>query len=236
MIQRNKVIGIVASVAMALIGTALLMFYVRGADDRAAGGEGSVRVLVVSEPIAKGTKAEELAGKVRIEQVPANVATAGALGSLSALSGQVTLVDLGRGDQLVPGRFGLPAITEAPGVPPGLLQVTVPIDIVRAVGGQLRAGDSVGIVASFDDLGTSRMILHKVKVTNVRTQDGATLETDAQGTAPTATVLHVTLALDAPSVERVVFAAEYGRLWLSAEPENAPATPTKTQSKATINT
>ena len=235
MIMRNKLIGIVASVAMALIGTGLLVFYVRGSNDTSSSNEGSVQVLVVSTPIPKGSKAEELAGKVRLEAVPTNVAAAGALTSMVSLDGQVTLVDLGPGDQLVASRFGPPAVTAAPGVPPGLLQVTLPIDTVRAVGGQLRAGDLVGVVASFDDPGTSRMILQKVKVTGVRTAEGVTVKSEAQANAPTSSLLHVTLALDAAQVERVVFAAEYGRLWLSAEPENAPATPTKLQTKASVN-
>lgn len=233
--MRNKLIGIVASVAMALIGTGLLAFYVRSGDDASSGGERTVQVLVVSTPIPKGTKAEDIAGKVRLEPVPADVTAAGALSSMSSVDGQVTLVDLGPGDQLVAARFGPPAVTEVPGVPPGMLQVTVPIDAVRAVGGQLRAGDLVGVVASFDDPGTSRMILQKVKVTGVRTAEGVTVTSEAQDDAPRSTVLHVTLALDAGQVERVVFAAEYGRLWLSAEPENAPNTPTKVQTKATVN-
>lgn len=236
MIMRNKLVGIAASMAMALIGTALLVFYVHGAGNRAAATEqGSQQVLVVAEPITKGTRAEELAGKVRLERVPPSLVAAGALRSMSALSGQVALVDLGPGDQLVPGRFGAPAVTEAPGVPAGKLQVTIPIDPVRAVGGQLRAGDTVGIVASFDEPQTSRMILEKVKVTGVRTMEGVTVKSEAQGTAPSSTLLHVTLALDAGQVERVVFAAEYGHIWLSAEPENAPSTPTKLQTKASVN-
>lgn len=233
--MRNKLIGIVASVVMAAIGTGLIVFYARGADDRAAGRDAGADVLVVSQVIPKGTKAEDLAGKVRLEPVPQSLLTAGALASMGSLSGQVTLIDLGPGDQLVPSRFGPPAVTNAPGVPAGMLQVTVPVDTVRAVGGQLRAGDTVGVIASFDDPGTSRMILQKVKVTNVRTPDGVAVKSEAQGTAPASTILHVTLALDAGSVERVVFAAEYGKLWLSAEPDNAPATPTRTQSKATVN-
>jgi pilus assembly protein CpaB len=234
--MRNKLVGIAASLAMAVLGTALLVFYVHGAHNRASGADrGSVQVLVVAEPITKGARAEELAGKVRLERVPPNLVAAGALNSMSSLSGQVALVDLGRGDQLVPSRFGAPAVTDAPGVPPGKLQVTIPIDPVRAVGGQLRAGDSVGVVASFDDPQTSRMILEKVKVTGVRTQEGVAVKSEAQGSAPSSTLLHVTLALDAGQVERVVFAAEYGHIWLSAEPDNVPATPTKLQNKSSVN-
>jgi len=40
------------------------------------------------------------------------------------------------------------------------------------------------------------------------------------GNAPTGQLL-VTLALDAPSTERVVFSAERGSLWLSIQPEGA---------------
>jgi len=35
--------------------------------------------------------------------------------------------------------------------------------------------------------------------------------------------------------EEVVYAAEFGKLWLSAEPDNAPATPTRIQTKDTVN-
>lgn len=235
MIMKNKLIGIVASVAMALVGTGLLVFYVRGSNDTSTGSGGTVQVLVVSAPIPKGTKAEDVAAKVRLQPVPTNVAAAGSLNSMSSLDGQVTVVDLGPGDQLSTSRFGPPAVSEIPGVPEGMLQVTVPVDPVRAVGGQLRTGDLVAVVASFEDPRTTRMILHKVKVTGVRTADGVTVKSEAQDNAPNSAVLHVTLALDAAQVERVVFAAEYGRIWLSAEPENAPSTPTKVQTRDTVN-
>lgn len=235
MVMRNKVVGIVASVAMAAIGTALLVWYVRGADERTAGSERTVQVLVVSEPVPKGTKASDMTGRVRLEEVPADFAASGSLRSLSDLSDQVTQVDLGAGDQLAPSRFGPPAVANGPDVPPGLLQVTVPIETVRAVGGQLRPGDLVGVVASFEDPDTSRMIVNRVKVTGVRTAEGANVKSQAQANGPSSPMLHVTLALDAAQVERVVFAAEHGRLWLSAAPENAPDTPTQLQSKATVN-
>ena len=46
------------------------------------------------------------------------------------------------------------------------------------------------------------------------------------GKAPTGQFL-VTLALDAPSAERLVFAAEHGTIWLSLEPSDAPDGATK---------
>jgi pilus assembly protein CpaB len=235
MIQRNKLIGVIVSVAMALVGTGLLVAYVRGAHHQGLKSSEAVSVLVVSGPITKGTRADDIASKVKSAMVPANVVAKGAVTSIQALAGQVAIVDLQPGEQVLQSRFAPPTAAASAGIPPGLLQVTVPIDLARAVGGQIRAGDTVGVVASFDDPPTSRMILQKVLVTGVRTDAGVPVKTNAQDASPAAKGLFVTLALDAPSVERVVFAAEHGRLWLSQEPMDAPGTGTKIQDRTSVN-
>ena len=168
-VMRTKIAGIVAAVVLAGVGTFLLVGYVNGAEDRALKGERPTPVLVVSDTIPKGTRAEELGGKVKLEQVPAKVKAAGAVTSVNALSGQVAVVDLMPGEQVVSTRFAAQASAAATGVPPGMLQVTVALDAVRAMGGQVRAGDTVGVVVSFDDPATTHLILHKVRVTSVRT-------------------------------------------------------------------
>lgn len=232
MIQRQKLIGIVASVVLAVTGTALLVFYVQGAEDRALDGEKTVSVLVVSDSIAKGTKAEDMAGKVRTEKVPAKVAADGAVATLGSLVGKVAAVDLLPGEQLISTRFASTGSTGAT-VAPGMLQVTVSLDMVRAMGGEVREGDTVGVVASFDDPQTSHLILHKVPITAVRNQTGAVVTSNPQGSV-TPSSLFVTMALDAPSVEKVVFAAEHGRLWLSREPTAASEAGTQVQTKAAV--
>ena len=37
----------------------------------------------------------------------------------------------------------------------------------------------------------------------------------------------MTVALDAPNIERLTFTAEFGHVWLAAEPKNADETGTK---------
>jgi pilus assembly protein CpaB len=232
MIRRQKLIGIIGSVLLAAVGTGLLVAYVRSAEHRALKGERTVGVLIVSNTIPKGTKAEELAGKVRLEQVPSKVATKGALTSTEALAGKVAAVDLLPGEQVLPNRFSSSA--DAQGIGPGMLQVTVGMDAVRAIGGQLRTGDSVAVTLSFDDPETTHLVLHKVRVTDVRTEAGVPVAGPAAGPAPTGRLL-VTLAVDAPSLERVVFGAEHGRLWLSWEPKEANEGGTKVQTKGGVN-
>jgi pilus assembly protein CpaB len=145
-------------------------------------------------------------------------------------------------------------------VPDGLLEVTVSLAPHRAIGGQLTPGSTVAVLASFDPFdvegvvadpgdepeteqgrrtaNSTHLILHKVLVTNVQhTQGAAGLggNDDEGGTgAGPAGELLVTMALDAPSVEQVVFTAEHGRLWLSLEPEGAPEDGTRIQTRETI--
>ena len=232
MIRRQKLIGILASVLLAAVGTGLLVAYVRSAENRALKGERTVDVLVVSNTIPKGTKAEDITSSVRMEQVPVKLATKDALATTTPLAGKVTAVDLLPGEQLMSTRFTTAA--EVQGIGAGMLQVTIALDPVRVLGGQLRKGDSVAVTVSFEDPETTHLILHKVKVTDVRTTDGIAVSTPANGPAPTA-AMFVTLALDAPAVEKVVFGAEHGRLWLAWEPKEANESGTKVQTKAGVN-
>ena len=233
MIMQKKIIGIIVSVLLAAAGTGLLVAYVRSAESRAQKGERTVSVLVASATIPKGTKATDLSGKVRTEQVPAKVVARGAMSTVDPIADRVASIDLLPGDQLVESRFAPAAEVAKVVVPPGSLEVTVGLDAVRAIGGQVREGDSVAVVASFDDPQTTHVILQKVPVTGVRDEQGAPVGSPAAGTSPTGKLL-VTLALDPPSVERVVFAAEFGRLWLSWEPKEASGAGTKVQTRAEV--
>src|SRR4051795_8942152 len=232
MIKRQKLIGIVTSIVLAALGTGLLVAYVRSAEHRALKGDRAVDVLVVADTIPKGTKSEDIGAKVKLEQVPAKVLAKGALANIGTLAGKVAAVDLLPGEQLVPGRFSTAA--EATGIPAGMLRVTIALDPVRALGGQLREGDSVGVTVSFEDPESTHLILHKIQVTDVRTDAGAPVTSKADGPSPASPVF-VTLALDAPSVEKVVFAAEHGRVWLALEPKDANEGGTKVQSRAGVN-
>lgn len=234
MIMRKKLVGIVASVLLTAIGTTLLVAYVRSAEDRALEGESPVNVLVVSDTIPKGTRAEDVASMVREERVPAKVAAEGALAGIGSLSGQVAIVDLLPGEQVVGSRFAPATEADLVGLPPDMLQVTVALDTVRAAGGHLREGDTVGVVVSFDEPRTSHLILHKVPVTDVRTDQGAAVTSGPEDPAPVGNLL-ITLAVDAPSVERVVFAAEHGRLWLTSEPLEANEGGTRVQTMEEVN-
>ncbi|MFA9428636.1 Flp pilus assembly protein CpaB [Egicoccus sp. AB-alg2] len=252
----RKVLGVVGAVLLALIGTGLLVAYVRGAEDRALAGEEVVEVLVVREDVPRGTEAEALGDYVAVERVPKKVRAIGGIDDLDALNGQVAAVDLVAGEQLVRPRFVTPAQLEEESqieVPEGLQEVTLSLEPHRAMGGKVKPGDTVGIFASFDlndkredeqiaeaeneDYRqrlseTSKMILHKLLVTSVQWEQvpqtpdntGDEASSGASGgrieLAPTGNLL-VTFAVSVEQAERMIFTAEHGTVWLSAEPETA---------------
>jgi len=248
--MNRRIIGVVAAVLLAAVGTAFLVTFVRGAEERALAGQETVEVLVVDQDVTRGTPASELGDAISTQRIPAKVLANGSIASLEDLDGQVTAVDLIQGEQLVASRFSDPAQLEAESeveIPEGLQEVTISIAPHRALGGKVAPGDLVGLFASFnlddereeEDIAneeqeqlrqelseTSKLLLNKLLVTNVQVEqlpqapgDEDDGESNGPELAPTGNLL-VTLAVDVPQAERIVFAAEYGTTWLSAQDEN----------------
>ncbi len=146
--MRRRLLAASAALVLFVVGTLVLVAYVRGADARALAGASPVQVLVVDQPVPAGTSGDELADFVTTETVPAKAAVEGRVTDLSELTGLVATTDLQPGEQLLAGRFQNPDAMQAPGtvaVPEGLQEVSVPLEPQRAVGGRLAAGDSVGV-------------------------------------------------------------------------------------------
>ena len=225
--MRRRLLAALAALVLLLVGTVVLVAYVRGADARALAGTRTVQVLVADQPIAKGTTGDALAALVRTEVLPEKAALEGRVTDLSTLADRVATVDLEPGEQLLASRFAAPDSLQAPGtvaVPKGKSEVSVLLEPQRVVGGRLAAGDTVGVYLSRDD--KTHAVLHRVLVTQVQ---GAPAPVDAggdkgqpetassgSGPAPTSSLM-VTLAVTARQAEAVVFGMENGTVWLSLE-------------------
>ena len=229
--MRRRFLAAVAALLLLVVGTAILVAYVKGADARAFAGTRTVSVLVVDAPIDSGTRGEDIAGKVRTETVPETVAMPGRVTDLAALAGRVATVDLQPGEQVLASRFVRPADLQAPGtfaVPAGLQEVSVLLEPQRAVGGRLKAGDTVGVLLSLGGQGggATHLVLHKVLVTQIQgapapADSSKSTQTASSGSAAPTQSLLVTLAVSAAQAETVVFGAEHGTLWLTLEPKDA---------------
>ena len=272
----RRVIAAVLAIVLAALGIVLVLRYAQNADQRALDGMETRRVFVATEPIPEGTPASELAALTEARQVPEAYLIGGVITDLDDLEGEVALADVPAGEQLSTARFATPDEIrgrddfELPEEAQDLHQITVPLGTARSLGGDIAAGDTVGVFMSFDaefqqglyvdadgevrwledlpgdtqsdtaedgstenlSIALTQLALEKVLVTRVQggyvpapapastdadEEDEAAAEEDA---GPEDEIL-VTLALSGGDAERLVYAMEFGTVWLSYEPETA---------------
>jgi pilus assembly protein CpaB len=231
--MKRRAIGVLVAVAMTLTGTLMLVSYVRGAENRAVAGEKLVEVLVVAQPIKKGTAASALNGKVKLERVPARVRPETAVTSLASLRGLVTTADLALGEALVRGRFGEADSLDVSGRidTSKLVKVTASLDPERAIGGQLKAGDTVVVIISAEvelpdgkKEKVTRVKIHQVPVVAV---SGAVVtpasdkDKAENPSASSSAKVEVTLAFNQDQAAQYVWGLEHGSIWLGLEPAGA---------------
>ncbi|HEX9087837.1 MAG TPA: RcpC/CpaB family pilus assembly protein [Arthrobacter sp.] len=231
--MKTRLIGAAAALLLAVTGTVAVTSYVQGADQRAMHGAEVRNIYVIDKEVPANTPAAELTKFTKTASVPVSAIAPGAVTDMSTLDGKVTSAKLLQGEQLLNARLVDPASLLIPGkvaVPAGLQEVTVQLGPDRVAGGQLIAGDTVGIFVSFTDGAgpgspTTHLAFQKVLVTSVQ---GAPAEPTGKAAATTAPgppvptgAMLITLARPAHEAEKIVFAAEYGTLWLSKEPAAA---------------
>ncbi|MEH0108723.1 Flp pilus assembly protein CpaB [Tersicoccus sp. MR15.9] len=248
--MKVRIIAAVVAILLAVLAAVALTNYVSGADQRALKGAESRQVYVVRKAIPKGTTSDQLPQYTGRQTVPASAVADGAVTELSQLDGKVPSTGLLPGEQLLTSRFVDPASLkeekQGVAVPKGMQEITIQLDPQRVVGGQLQPGDTVGIVISYnvkkDPLSDAitHLAMHKVLVTSVQGLPTPTAAPAAQSSAspsssggspsaaavPSGAVL-VTLARTAPDVEKIVWAAENGTIWLTKEPSTASETGTR---------
>lgn len=258
----RKILGLSLALLLAVAGTVALVAYVQSAEDRALSDEQLVEVLVASRPIVAGTLGSEMGDSVGVARIPAKVKAEGAIATLDDVAEFVVSIDLLPGEQLVVSRFvPLTAFTERnPGlvIPEDVAEVTIELDASRAVGGLLRPGQTVAVIASYEPFdkqtqpietlpdgsafalpqsvaggsdsktpNVTETIIRKALVTAVAEVEGGGFESGPDRAsarldqAPEDPVL-VTLALPLGNIEQVVFAMEFGTVWLAREQPTTP--------------
>ncbi len=233
----RRVIAAVAAVVLALVAGLLVTGYVTAADSRAAAGYELTDVLVVTEPILLGGAAVE-GTNVELRQLPATAVVAGSVASVAKLGDRVANAELVPGEQLLDARFvdANLAMGKAVDVPKEMAEVTVVLSSERVLGGNIKAGDTVGVQASYEipqgAPPVTSTLLHRALVSRVQ---GVTIPEESNGEPQAEDGIQVTLAISARDVQRVVFAAEFGTLWLSLEQETTDIKGTNPLTVAELN-
>lgn len=220
---RRSVLLFVAAL-IALLGTALIVLYVKGIDNRATEGQEMVEVLTASATIDTGedVATAQSAGKFEKSQVRKEDVVDGALTTTSAITDAVALGTIYPGEQILAAKFG--SLSEADGlvIPDDKLAVSVELSDPERVAGFVNPGSEVAIFISADPVlqqfdGTektlppyTRLLLSKVQVIGVGTTSVSSKTTTTEGGAEVVeqvprTIL--TVAVNQKDAEKLIYAA-----------------------------
>jgi pilus assembly protein CpaB len=238
--MQSRVLAILIAVVLALVATAAMVVYVNSADRRAISGQEPVNVLVAKDTIKAGTSGEDAqnAGLIIQLQVPRKNVVAGALRFPTQLEQRYAAVDIVKGEQLLQGRWV--GAEDVAGrrllqIPENAQALSLGLDLTKQVAGFVTPGDKVGLVFSYKEKESSESVdkthflLQNIQVLAV----GATALPNGSSQSSgrvnqgrgSQNLTAVTLAIPKEHVERVVFAAENGSIYLTLLPPNAKPQP-----------
>lgn len=220
---RRSVLLMVA-VMIALLGTALIVLYVKGIDQRATEGQEMVEVLTASATIEMGEDVATAteAGKFEKRQIRRADLVDGALTTTTSIKDAVALGTVFPGEQILAAKFGSLSDAESLVIPDDKLAVSVELSDPERVAGFVNPGSDVAIFMSSDPVlflpdGTqktlppyTRLLLPKVQVIGVGTTSvSATTITTEAGAEVTETVPRtiLTVAVNQKDAEKLIYAA-----------------------------
>ena len=220
--ERRRLL-VLGAAAVAALGVALVLVYARGADERAEARFGGVEVLVATQQIASGESIEAAvaAGKVTTTRVARRDVLDGAGASTDHLAGEVALVPIYPGEQLIAAKLGSSAQAAATlPIPPGQMAVSVNLTDAARVSGFLEPGSEVSVFLNGTDPLSgrtfTRMLLPRVTVLGVGSTApvSAAATTDEPGAAATEELPRtlLTIAVDQREAQKVLYASSNGEL------------------------
>lgn len=150
----RRVLVAVVAILAAAVGTFFIWQWVDGYERQVQAQFETVEVYVASGAIRENTAVADLTSSVTLTSVVRENVVPGAVSDLAEISGLVSDVDILPGEQLLRQRFVTPEeklaeISERVEPPAGLLEVTFSVEEERLLGGQIRPGDHVAFIGSF---------------------------------------------------------------------------------------
>jgi Flp pilus assembly protein CpaB len=221
--NRTRIIGIALALVLALGGAVVLTGYVSTADSRALAGTKLVPAYVAKQTIPAATAGEDVQRYLAVKQIPAVAALPGLVTDLASLKGLKSTATIEQGEQLIAARWSKTAAATSSStfqMRPDMEAVTVALPVEQAVGGQLKAGDTVGVVIASDKTTLATQKLHNVAVLKVQPGDTMSASTSASGSSSGAATVDkemVTLAVETDGAAQLVWGQHFGTVWLTLE-------------------
>jgi pilus assembly protein CpaB len=252
--DRRRLLLILA-VFVAVIGTALVFIYVRGADSRAQKGVANVTALQATANIAPGETydAALAAGKLSMQPIPQSVLdkNTGYQTSSTALRGKIAAVPIFTGQVIVTSQFGdsVQSTSSTLAIPKGMIAISVNLTDPDRVAGNIQNGQEVAVfvtgqlqktkggatTTTASDIQATRLLLPKVVVLNVGSPQPptTTTSTDSNGTQTTEQLPRtlLTIAVTQKDAQKVIVASKalsltFGLLTADSNVKPGPGTST----------
>lgn len=217
--DRRRIL-VVAAAIVAALGVALVLLYVRSADNRAQDKFATVKVLTATAQINPGESIDQASagGKLALKPVTKNELLNGYQTSTAALTGQVAVATIYPGEQIIASKFGTTAApVSALAIPDGQLAISVNLTDPARVAGFVNPGSKVAIFINGNEAGQpySRLLLPNITVLGVgSTTPVSTTTTNTQGQQTTEQLPRtlLTIAVDQDQAQKVLFAQSNGEL------------------------
>jgi pilus assembly protein CpaB len=227
----RRTLLLVAALIVAALGTTLVFAYVKRADDRALKHQAPVEVLVAKAEIKAGTSVQqaESQGLFKLQEIPLSATVAGHLRDTRTITDLVAVSDIFPGEQIIADKFARVGSTTGLPIPTTKIATSVQLGDPQRVAGFVQPGSEVAIFVTIAGApGTTgnvtRLLLPRVSVLAI---GPTTLRPAANGQGnkealPTAIL---SLALDQAQAQKVIFAAENGRMWFSLLTKDSKTAP-----------
>jgi Flp pilus assembly protein CpaB len=208
----------IAAVAAALAGIMLLAFISQYKQD-VQGGTVERSALVANQLIPKGTSGSVAVGDGMFKPtaVQQDNLQAGALSSAAVLAGKVATRDIFPGEQITAADFASNADPLRGQLTGDERAISVALDSAHGLIGQIRAGDTVDVLASFNSTTSTtgpdrpelRTLIQNVLVLNAP---------DPGNNSTSTTTQNVTVRVTAEQAAQLAFAADNGKVWFILRP------------------
>jgi Flp pilus assembly protein CpaB len=208
----------IAAVAAALAGVVLLAFISQYKQD-VQGGTVERSALVANQLIPKGTSGSVVVSDSLFKPttVQQDSLRAGALSSAAGLAGKVATRDIYPGEQITAADFASGADPLRGELTGDQRAIAVPIDSAHGLIGEVRAGDKVDVLASFNAGGTTTGTSQPELRTLV--QNVLVLQTPSAASTSTGnTAQSLTIRATSAQAARIAFAADNGKVWFILRP------------------
>lgn len=224
----TRVRTVIIAVVFGCLATMGVALYINSLRARIVESGIKQTVLVAREDIAEGTAASALKkrGLLKTVEMPQRYLAQNALASLDSYGNRVLTAPLGRGEQVTGKKFRSEKKSAVVSkLPRGSLALAVSVDEVTGLGGKIQAGDKIFVLATFEP-GPGGTDITRVLLRDIKVLDAPVLPARS-GAAATVAKSTITVAVTPSQAEKLVFAEEKGKVWISLAPvgsQNLPVT------------